>query len=361
MPIFEVGDSSLSPVESTSYAKVGLTERGDLQRLLRDQISVVATDVLVISEEFSEWTDSRRRIDLLGVDKDANIVVIELKRTDDGGHMELQALRYAAMVSTLTAERAIEIFETYLTVRDRDDNAEQLLLDFLGWDSVDEESFGQDVRIVLVSADFSRELTSAVIWLNDKDLDIRCVRIRPYVHSGVTLIDVQQVIPLPESADYQVQVREKKRQERASRKRNVDFTRYDVRINNEVHPAQWKRNSILLVVKALLASGATMADVCDLFRELGRGKAFFELEGEISDIEEFVQSARQLAALSGKSFNERRWHTNADDLLKADGKTYLMSNQWGRHWPSFMKEIKNRYPQIGLEYWPTGTELGDAD
>ena len=63
---------------------------------------------------------------------------------------------------------------------------------------------------VLVSANVSRELTTAVMWLNEKALDIRCVRVRPYAYESKTLIDVQQVIPLPETADYQVQVREKK-------------------------------------------------------------------------------------------------------------------------------------------------------
>ena len=46
----------------------------------------IAPETLVISEEFGEWEDSRRRIDLLGLDKDARLVVIELKRTEDGGH-----------------------------------------------------------------------------------------------------------------------------------------------------------------------------------------------------------------------------------------------------------------------------------
>ncbi len=86
----------------------------------------------------------------------------------------------------------------------------------------------QDVRIVLVSAGFSRELTTAVLWLNEKGLDIRCVRIQPYDYDGRTLVDVQQVIPLPETVDYQVQIREKKRREQTARKSGPDFTRYDV-------------------------------------------------------------------------------------------------------------------------------------
>ena len=148
MPIFEISEDSFRAVEQTNFATAGLKERADLQRLLRDQIEVVAPGVLVIAEEFGEWTESRRRIDLLGIDKDANLVVIELKRSDDGGHMELQALRYSAMVSTLTAERAGEIFGTYLHSRGRDDDPEQLILDFLEWTEIDEDSFAQDVRIV---------------------------------------------------------------------------------------------------------------------------------------------------------------------------------------------------------------------
>jgi len=45
-----------------------------------------------LSEEFGDWDESRRRIDLLAIDSQANLVVIELKRTSDSGHMELQAI-----------------------------------------------------------------------------------------------------------------------------------------------------------------------------------------------------------------------------------------------------------------------------
>ena len=57
---------------------------------------------MVISEEFSDWEDSRQRIDLLAIDKQANLVVIELKRDENGGAYGLQALRYAAMISTMS-------------------------------------------------------------------------------------------------------------------------------------------------------------------------------------------------------------------------------------------------------------------
>jgi hypothetical protein len=151
-----------------------LVDNRDLQRLLRENVAVIAPETLVIAEEFGEGEDSRRRIDLLGLDKDANLVVIELKRTEDGGHMELQSIRYASMVSTMTFDRAAEVFGRYLLAlgrEERDPRAD--MLDFLGWDEPDEDLFGQDVRIILASAEFSKEITSSVLWLIDHSIDIR--------------------------------------------------------------------------------------------------------------------------------------------------------------------------------------------
>ncbi len=179
-------EARLVPAPPPSISAAGLRELDDLQRLLRGHIDVVARDVLVISEEFDEWADSRRRIDFLGIDKDANLVVIELKRNEDGGHMELQALSYAAMISKMTAERAVEVFESYREKRGLTGSAEAELLGFLevdGLDQIEEEGFGEDVRIVLVSADFSRELTTSVMWPNERNVDLRCVRIRLYEHA----------------------------------------------------------------------------------------------------------------------------------------------------------------------------------
>jgi RecB family endonuclease NucS len=73
----------IDPVQATTFATLNFTERGDLQRLLRDQIEIISKDTLVIAEEFCDWDDSRRRIDLLAIDKEARLVVIELKRTEE--------------------------------------------------------------------------------------------------------------------------------------------------------------------------------------------------------------------------------------------------------------------------------------
>jgi RecB family endonuclease NucS len=97
MPLYEITTDAFRAIPEASFADLKVKERGDLQRLLRTQIEVLADDLYVLTEEFGDWEDSKRRIDLLAIDKLANLVVIELKRTNDGGHMELQAIRYASI------------------------------------------------------------------------------------------------------------------------------------------------------------------------------------------------------------------------------------------------------------------------
>ena len=217
MSIYEFSKNKISEINKTTFSSVGLKERADIQRLLRTQIDIISPNTLVIAEEFSDWEDSKRRIDLLGLDKEANLVVIELKATNSGGHMELQSIRYAAMVSTMSFKKAIEVYGNFLqNIGDKSD-PEQTMLEFLELDEIDEESFAKDVKIILVSADFSKELTTSVMWLNERDMDIRCIRMKPYKHEGKVIVDIQRVIPLPEVEGYLVKVNEKAQKERHDR------------------------------------------------------------------------------------------------------------------------------------------------
>ncbi|WP_343627072.1 DUF4268 domain-containing protein [Roseateles puraquae] len=219
MPIYHVNQKELKAVAETTFGAEGILERKDLQRMLREQISVLDERLMVVAEEFGDWIDSARRIDLLCLDADANLVVVELKRTEDGGHMELQALRYAAMVSAMTFEQLVDTHARYRNRASPDtDAAKASILEFLGWDEVYEDQFGQDTRILLAAADFSKELTTAVMWLIDRGIDIRCVRMKPYrMVDGSLLLDVQQLIPLPEATAFQTQIGVKKQAERQNR------------------------------------------------------------------------------------------------------------------------------------------------
>ena len=217
MPLYRWNADNLEAVPPSTFEAEQLQE-ANLQRLLRDQPDVLEEGLFIISEEYSNWQDSYRSIDLLGLDRTGRLVVIELKRTQSGDHSELQAIRYAAMVSNMTLEQIIEAHREYLVRRGKDEDARVHILGHLGFsEEADAEIRTKDPRIILASAGFSKELSTSVLWLNDNGLDITCIRLRLYRSGGETLMDTDQIIPLPEATDYLVRVRQRENVERGQR------------------------------------------------------------------------------------------------------------------------------------------------
>ena len=355
MPIYEFKRDGVRILDATTFSAASLHERRDLQRLLREQIEIVAPGALLVAEEFGDWEGSSRRIDLLAIDKAANLVVVELKRTEDGGHMELQAIRYASMVAAMTFDQVADAFGNYLTsIGKEGSEARPTLLDFLEWDEVDEESFGHDVRIVLVSADFSKELISSVLWLNEHGTDIRCVRLKPYRLDERILVDAQQIVPLPEAADYQFQIRDKTLRERQSRSSGADFTRFDVTVADLTYPAQTKRYAIFLVCRILCQRGIEPEAIARLF-QWRTSRVWFAVNGQV-DESEFKRLASEKAISLEIAFDSRRWFCANGELVHVNGRTYAFSNQWGGDpWHKAMGLLKQNFPDFKMTFQPTNS------
>lgn len=353
MAIFELQAERIVKIPETSFDRESVRERSDLQRLLRDNIEVVSPDTLVLAEEFGQWDEGRRRIDLLGLDRQANLVVLELKRDDVGGHMELQAVRYAAMVSTMTFEQAVRARGEYQGRCKLPGNPQDAILQFLDWTEPMEDQFAQEIRIVLVSADFSREITTSVLWLNSFGLDVRCVRVRPYNLDNRVILDVQQVIPLPEAAEYQVQVREKSQRQRESRESNIDFTRFNVSINGKTHQYQAKRNAIFLVARTLVEGGKTPDEIVRCL-DRPENQLWRSVAGKV-DNEAFCRKLLE-ESQNGPSFEPRRWYCEDDELMYSNGRTYAFSNQWGgEKWHNAMMQFKKSFPEFEISFTPATT------
>ncbi len=215
MPLYKIAKekSALEAILPTTFEQVQVRERKHLQAMLRDNPSVLGDDLLIIAEEYSNWQDSQRRIDLLAINKEANLVVIELKRANDPTH-DLQAIRYAAMLSAMEFDAVVETYEQFLRkhpVAGDQRGARERLLEFLERISSEEPSIGSTPCIVLVAPDFSIELTTTVLWLNDNDLDIKCLKASPYAIGSDLFLSVEQIIPLPLTENYVVALGKKMR------------------------------------------------------------------------------------------------------------------------------------------------------
>lgn len=342
MPIYKINDKQLVKLDETTFRDQDLKER-DLQNMLKSQISAISPDTLIVSEEFSDWEDNRNRIDLLGIDKDASLVVIELKRTTDGGYMELQALRYAAMISALTFDKLVEIYGNYLSKNGSGTNPEEGLLDFLGWEDQREEEFAQDVRIVLASAEFSKELYTSVMWLNNLGLDIRCVRMNPYANKDGTFLDIQTVIPLPEAEEYQVRIREKTMKEREIRKRSRDTVRFEVTTEGNQQSNLSSNRMIHHVTRYVISKGKPIDEVIKLIEQI-RPNSFHVEDGTISP----TDFKRKLRTISKD--RPKRFFIDEDELFEEDGKTYALTKNWyTRDAITAADSLSSRYADLDVQ------------
>lgn len=347
MALFELSGRAVRRLQAADFAALGILERQDLQAALRDNVHVIVSDALVISEEFSGWDRSARRIDLLCVDREARLVVIELKRTTDSDLIDLQALRYAAMVSQMTFEEAVDTYKAYLSGREDATDARASLLDFLKWSEASDGQFGKDVRIFLAAADFSPEVTSTVIWLNERDVDITCVRLQPYRLNDTIVLDVQQIIPLPETADYQVRIRQRQREARVASDHASDRTRYDFVGANGRQSSLSKRDAVFAIVRYIFSSGVAPEEI-----EEAVGRQLFER------VEGTTQEEGVKAELARRRPNDgiypKRFFTSGEQLFSFGGCTYTLTNQWSRAaLESLVGALRSAFPAVGFEIKPS--------
>ncbi|WP_321532378.1 hypothetical protein [uncultured Desulfuromonas sp.] len=335
MALYQITEDSLCPLSTTSFQQENLWERRDLQRLLKANFEAISTEIMVIAEEFGEWDQSGRRIDLLAVDKDANLVVIELKRSDDGGHMELQAIRYAAMVANMTWDQAKNAFRKYLQDNKIDFDPETKMCEFFGWDLPREDDFAQNVRIILASANFSKEITTSVLWLNERELDISCVRLSLHKLYDKLVLSVDQIIPLPEAESYQIGVRQKRREERSSRTDQKDRSLLSVSYGGEVYQERFRKSDIgYLTVKLLEDKNLINQDVFNFLRE--DSSCSFAL---LKRFDEMTETEKKYS----------KYRANKEPELMFEGHGYYVARNWGvGNIQAFIEKMESKFP--GMSY-----------
>ena len=219
MALFEIDlkTKTMAKVEPTTFTAQKIKEPRDLRPLLRDNLAKINPHWFLLSEEFSGWEGSNRAIDLLALVRDgdeAHIVVIELKRTEDGGHMDMQAVRYAAMIAPFSFDEVVQLHADYRLRRKKaPEGARAAILEHLHAESAGTISISNRPQIVLVSWGFSREISATVLWLNSMGLDIRCFALKPYEMGNALFLDVDQVIPVPLAQNYEFSLRNKQIQQ----------------------------------------------------------------------------------------------------------------------------------------------------
>ena len=198
MPVYKVTRSDFEPLERTSFERESIQERGGIQARLRDRPEILEEGLYILAEEFQDFEDSNRRIDLLALDAEGRLVVVELKRSDQDSFMDLQAIRYAGMVSGMTMEQATDAHRRHLESRGQDGtDAESRIQQQLTGDDAQADIDSTNPRIILASGNFSNELTASALWLNKAGVSVTCVKLELYRSGDDFYMEGNRVIPLP--------------------------------------------------------------------------------------------------------------------------------------------------------------------
>jgi len=157
--IWQINNKKLVPISSTLIDEER-KEKEDLEQWIKSEPNILGKDLILIGEQVSTKSGP---LDLLGIDKSGNIVIIELKRDRLPRESLAQAIDYASDISTWDinklSEKCIKFcgqdLETYVS-----DNFEDI--------NLKEISINQNQRILLVGTYVEESLQRMIDWLSDK-------------------------------------------------------------------------------------------------------------------------------------------------------------------------------------------------
>jgi hypothetical protein len=199
------------PCEETDFKSNNILERQNIEKWIENYPDILGEELLVITTEYDKFDKTNERLDILALDKDGNLVIIELKRDDSGKYVDLQAVKYAAYCSTLQLDDICLMYQTYSDMHGKklsDDQSRVNILNFI--DDEEFEEINDRPRIILVARQFRPEVTASVLWLRKFGIDLSCVRLSPYdLGDGNIAFESNIIIPLPEARDFIIETEKK--------------------------------------------------------------------------------------------------------------------------------------------------------
>ena len=213
---FDEANKRLERLDASDLKTEKILERYDLQEMIiaswdlfRNEIGQPTT--FLIGDEVSPHSAVQNSIDLLAFDPDdSSLIVIELKR-DKNKLQLLQALSYAAMVSTWDSDKLAANVS-----RKCNPDPQELI------DIIQDAELGSDVKVMLLAESFDPEVIITAHWLADSySVDISAYVIDVHKSGDQTFLTLEQRYPLKDLADtYESRT---KRSRARSRKEDVSW------------------------------------------------------------------------------------------------------------------------------------------
>jgi len=215
MYILNRDQNKINKLNERSFSELGFKEREHLQEWIVNTPSMFGEELLIIQKEFSGFMDTNERLDLLALDKQGDLIIIENKLDDSGKDVTWQALKYASYCSSLSKESIRKIYQEYLDRYFNGQTAENKLNEFFEIEEYEELKLNKGLtqRIILVAANFRKEVTSTVLWLLNYKLRIQCFKMIPYSLDDQLFLAVEQIIPTKDAEEFMIGMADKAQDE----------------------------------------------------------------------------------------------------------------------------------------------------
>ena len=195
MPVYEISGDEISHLSYGRLADLKKGERKDFLKLMRENIKVISDDFLLISDDSDKWNKSEK-IDLLAIDKNKNLVVVEVLEAGEDEEQDLNVVRYGTLVSKMSFAKLVSVYQEHISRVKSGTDAKKVILDH--WDttvSSVKDSDSLNLRIFLVSREFSEGTIATVEWFQNGSLDVRCIEVASFEFTDRSIVDIVQIVP----------------------------------------------------------------------------------------------------------------------------------------------------------------------
>lgn len=192
-------EEDVSTLETVSLKEMGFREDDLREWIIESPESILGEDFLLIGREVSVKRIGDG-IDLLAIDRDGNVVAIELKRGALKPKVDFQGLKYAAYTSHWDYSKLRDQFEKFKsttwgrTLYEAETTFTEILDEFCNEDY----TLNQDQRIVFVGESVRERLDIVLRWLSDRSIDITVIEFQLFEDDGRLYLDAERTIPTPE-------------------------------------------------------------------------------------------------------------------------------------------------------------------
>jgi len=176
------------------YQKTSVEKEIDIEEFIETHPKILDNDFFIIGRQVA--TTTKTRIDLMGLDKEGNIIIVEIKKGQSPREVVSQILEYGVWAEELQYEDLNEIAKVK-HLSDFHDLYKKYEQEF----KTIPEPFNENQRLYIVAEKIDEKTEAMCRYLRIRNLDIKCIELNFFEKGGQKLISTNVKVGTEETID----------------------------------------------------------------------------------------------------------------------------------------------------------------